>query len=307
MSKKILCMGAINIDLTMYATCIPKPGETVVTDNFSTFPGGKGGNQAATIGKLGGTVAFFTKMGKDSFSNQLKENLKDSGVDISPIIVSAGLTSGIAMIMVDANAQNSIMFTPGGNADLSVDDICQHEDLFSEYDILEITLEINPDVAYEAIRIAHKHDMTVVLDPSPMPITGIPDRIANMIDYIKPNEIEAELLTGIPVKDEKSARKSLDSLIKKGFKHPILTVGSRGLYTYNDDETLITLRPYPVTAIDTTAAGDIFLGAFTVSLAQEKTFLECLEYARAAASLSVTKKGAQTSIPTKEEINALLA
>ncbi|MGI5173503.1 ribokinase [Treponema sp. OMZ 840] len=306
MSKKILCMGAINIDLTMYASCIPKPGETVVTDNFSTFPGGKGGNQAATIGKLGGNVAFFTKMGNDSFSNQLKENLKDSGVDISPIIVNAGLTSGIAMIMVDANAQNSIMFTPGGNAYLSIDDICQYEDLFSEYDILEITLEINPDVAYEAIRIAHRHDMTVVLDPSPMPITGIPDRIASMIDYIKPNEIEAELLAGIQVKDEESARKSLDSLIKKGFKHPILTVGSRGLYTYNDG-TLITLRPYPVTAIDTTAAGDIFLGAFTVSLAQEKTFLECLEYAIAAASLSVTKKGAQTSIPTKEEINVLLA
>ena len=305
MKKKILCMGSINIDLVMYAAKLPRPGETVVTDNFQTFPGGKGGNQAVAASVLGGDVKYFTKLGSDEFSRQLSAAQRENGVAVEDILYIEGETAGIAMIMVDESAQNLILFTPGANQLLTPEDVRNSASVFDGCDILEITMEILPETVYEAIRIAKSKNMTVILDPAPAPKNGIPKEIACMVDYIKPNETEAEILTGVPVTDTDSAIGALKILQEMGFAVPIISLGEKGAVTISEGDVYIE-KPLPVKSVDTTAAGDIFLGAFTAALSSEKAFGECLEYAKTAAALSTMKKGAQASIPTRDEVEAYL-
>ena len=188
MNKKILCMGSINIDLVMYMEHMPLAGETVVTDNFSTFPGGKGGNQAATAAALGADVSFFTKLGDDGFSKELTTELNSRGVNMSKVMYLPGETAGVAMIRVDASGQNAISFTNGANGKLTAEDIVEHQELFDEFDILLITMEIPKETVYEAIRVAKSKGLVVILDPAPVPAEGIPIEIAKLVDFVKPND-----------------------------------------------------------------------------------------------------------------------
>lgn len=304
-NKKILCMGSINIDLTMSMRKLPKAGETVKTDNFTTFPGGKGGNHAATVSLLGGSVSFFTKLGDDVFSRQLIEGQKKYGTNIDSIEIIPGQTAGIAMIRVDADGQNSISFTPGANALMSSEDIEKHEELFANNDIFLSSMEIAPDTVYSAIKMAKKHHMTVIIDPAPAPAEGIPDEILSMIDYIKPNETEAEILTGIRVASKTDAAKAALIIRRKGVCNPIITLGSNGLL-YLENEHPCYMQAIKVNTVDSTAAGDVFIGSFTEALSEGKNFQECILFARAASALSTTKTGAQTSIPLKSEVFKLL-
>lgn len=304
--KKILCMGSINIDLTMFAKELPKPGETIKTDNFQTFPGGKGGNQSATIGKLGGNVKYFTKLGDDLFSKQLLEEQEKLGVDTSAILRAKKDTAGIAMIMVDSHAQNSILFTPGANAKLTPEDVLNNSAVFDECEILEITMEIPTDTCYQAIKIAKEKGLTVVLDPAPAPQDGIREDIYKLIDYIKPNETEAEILSGIEVKDIDSAIVSLNKFKSLGVKHPIVSLGKNGCVFENENKEIKHVDVVDLNSVDTTAAGDIFLSGFTYALSNGKNIEECIEFANAIASISTTIKGAQTSIPTLEQVNNLI-
>lgn len=299
--KKILCMGSINIDLVMYMDRMPMPGETLVTDNFRKFPGGKGGNQAAAASILGGDVVCFTKLGDDEFSRLLIQEQKAGGVDMNHVLVQPGETAGIAMIRVDGKGQNSISFTPGANRLLTPEDVRTNQKLFTMCQILLITMEIDCRTVYEAVRIAKEHGMTVILDPAPAPIGGIPEEIAHMVDYVKPNETEAETLTGIRVTDRDSAIAALKALKQMGFKSPIVTLAGQGAVTYMDERPLY-VPSFQVDSVDSTAAGDIFLGAFTAALAADKSYGACLDYARAAAAVSTTRKGAQSSIPTVQEV-----
>ena len=190
-------MGAINIDLTMYMHRLPLAGETIVTDNFQTFPGGKGGNQAAAAATLGAVVRYFTKLGDDAFSTQLMEEQKKVGVDTDYIIIEKGQTAGIAMIRADEGGQNSISFTPGANKLLTPQDVREHPEVFDGCDILLITMEIMPETVYEAIRMASERNMTVIVDPSPVPQgREIPADVIPLIHYAKPNETEAAIFTG---------------------------------------------------------------------------------------------------------------
>ncbi|MGD1818472.1 MAG: ribokinase [Pleomorphochaeta sp.] len=300
--KKILCMGSINIDLTMFTKDLPKPGETIKTDNFQTFPGGKGGNQSATIGKLGGDVKFLTKLSDDLFSKQLLEEQKKLGVDVSPVIIEKSDTAGVAMIMVDDKAQNSILFTPGANAKLTAKDVLDNSSVFDSCDILEITMEIPTETCYQAIRIAKEKGLIVVLDPAPAPKEGIPKEIYKLVDYIKPNETETEILTGIKVVDLDSAKKGLNELISLGVKNPIISLGKQGCIYKNKDNEIEFVKSVDMKSIDTTAAGDIFLAGFTYALSNDKSMKYCIDFANVIASLSTTKKGAQTSIPTLEQV-----
>lgn len=301
MGKRILCMGSINVDLTMFMDRMPEPAETVKTDNFATFPGGKGGNQAATIGKLGGDVGFFTKLGTDIFSKDLEEKLHDSGVDVSHIITVPGDTSGVAMIRVDKNGQNSISFTAGANAKVTPDDVRDNESLFNDIDILLTSMEIRPDTVFEAVKMAKSKGALVIVDPAPAPENGIPAEVAKLIDYVKPNEVEAEDLTGIHVQDEDSAECALAKLVEQGFHYPIISLGEKGSIAWDGKRT-IRIKPLEVDAIDSTAAGDIFIGSFTYAIAEGMDLESALKYANVTAAISTTCKGAQSSIPTAEDV-----
>jgi len=299
--KKILCMGSINIDLTMFTKELPKPGETIKTDNFNTYPGGKGGNQAATLGKLGANVKYFTKLGDDLFSKQLIEEQQKLGVDTSPIIIEKNDTSGVAMIMVDSHGQNSILFNPGANAKLSVEDVLNNQSIFDECDILQITMEIPIESCYQAIKIAKSKGMTVILDPAPAPKNGIPAAIYQLVDYMKPNETETEILTKIAVNGLDSAEKGINKFISLGVKHPIISLGKQGC-VYKDGDTIKLVEAIPMESIDTTAAGDIFLAGLTFALSKNEELSYCINFANTIASLSTTIKGAQTSIPTLSKV-----
>lgn len=305
MPCKIICMGSVNMDLCMYMQRMPEVGETVKTDNFATFPGGKAGNQAAAAGVLGGDVSVFAKLGYDAFSAQLTDELRQHGVSTDDLIFVSGDTAGIAMIRIDEQGRNSISFTGGANAKLSAADVREHADAFPENGILLITLELMEETVREAIMLAKEKNMLVVLDPSPVPQGGFSKELCALVDYAKPNETEAELLSGIRVCDMESAAAAYDKLTAMGLKHPIISMSDKGAFTRIDGKNYI-VEPKRVEAIDSTAAGDIFLGAFAVALAQDKSMAECLNYAKTAAALSTTRQGAQTSIPTPEEVEAAL-
>ena len=177
--------------------------------------------------------------------------------------------------------------------------------MFDGCDILLITMEIATDTVYEAVRVAKEKGLTVVLDPAPAPAEGIPAEIAAMVDYAKPNETEASILTGTKVTDMDSAVAALQALKKLGMKNPIVTLADKGAFTYVNGE-LYQVPVMKVDSVDSTAAGDIFIGAFTTALSQDKEFIKCLEFAKVAAALSTTRKGAQTSIPNVEEIEKIL-
>lgn len=305
MKKMIVCMGSVNMDLCMYMQAMPAVGETVRTDNFATYPGGKAGNQAAAAGELGGHVCVLARLGDDSFSSQLTEELRKHGVEDRYLIYEKGATAGIAMIRIDAQGRNSISFTPGANAAISPADVRANADAFEEGGILLITLELPLDTVREAMKLAKERNMQVVLDPSPVPEGGLPADLCAMVDYAKPNEVEAELLSGVPVKDFESAAVACERLMNMGIAHPVISMSDKGAYTCIDGKP-VQIAPVKVDAIDSTAAGDVFLGAFAVALAGDEPVERCLHYANTAAALSTTRKGAQSSIPTPQEVMAAL-
>lgn len=302
---KILCAGSVNMDLVMVMDHLPDPGETVVTDNFERYPGGKGGNQAVTASLLGATVTMLTKLGNDSFSKQLKNSLEKNGVNVNEILTDEKGTSGIAMIRVDSRGQNSISFTPGSNAKFSSNDVVEREKLFESGSIFLSTMEINAKTVYTAIRTAKKQNLFVILDPAPVPDEPFPSDIPNLVDVIKPNETEASSICGFKIDNEKTVIRGLHKLKEMGFRIPIITLGEKGVYILYEEET-VKIDPLNVKTIDSTAAGDVFSGALAVYLSKNKPLKESIEFANIAAALSTIKQGAQTSIPCLSDITHYL-
>ena len=305
LSGHVLCMGAINMDLVMFMAHLPGPGETVVTDNFSTFPGGKGGNQAVTTAVLGGETRYFGKLAQDSFSDQLIEAMSGRGVETDSILREPESTAGIAIIRVDASGQNSISFTPGANAHLTPQEVDENTPYFTPGAFLVITCEIDAETVYAAVRQARKQGMFVIMDPAPVPAQPFPADIPACVDVIKPNETEAFHITGIAVKDFETAEQAIRKMLDMGFACPVVTLGDRGAVAYVDGQ-IKRIDPIKVNVVDSTAAGDVFSGALAASLARGQQLDAALDFATAAAALSTTVQGAQTSIPSLEQVEDLL-
>lgn len=296
--KKILVVGSINMDLSIAVDSVPKIGETVLGSDFATVPGGKGANQAVAVAKLGGDVTFFGAVGNDVYADRLLDTLKEYGIAFKGEILP-DVTSGVAVITV-SGGDNMIILHGGANQAITPEMIRENETLFEEADMVLMQLEIPLDAVKEATLLARKHGAAVVLNPAPS--KHIPEDILKNVDMIVPNEHEAEDITGISVTDEESAAKAINKLKETGIGQVIITLGAKGC-AYNNGETIKFYPAQKVKAVDTTAAGDTFIGAVLNVLAKDGTLDEAVDYATKAAAITVTRRGAAVSIPYADEIN----
>lgn len=303
MDKRILIIGSLNMDIVIEMKRMPLIGETVLGKNLTYVPGGKGANQAYAAGKLRGKVTMLGCVGDDSLGQKLKENLAKSGTDVSYIKNIEGKPTGTAVIYVNDDGDNSIVVISGANEACDVEYLKQNETLFAENEYVMFQMEIPYETIFYGIRKASELGKTVILNPAPAP-DSLPEDIWEKIDYLTPNETELLKLTGQQEMTMHNIRNGARWLIDKGVKNVLVTLGDKGVLFVNDtEEKLFPARK--VTAVDTTAAGDCFNGAFITGLAEEMSFEEAIMFANLASSLAVTRKGAQSSIPGREELDEL--
>ena len=302
MSKSILIIGSLNMDMTIPVEELPQKGETILGGSPSYIPGGKGANQACAAGKLGGRVAMLGKVGRDQMGRALKENLAAAGVDVSHVEETSDAPTGMAVIYVDKRGSNSIVVIPGANACCDRAYVEANEALIAAHDIIVLQLEIPYDAVFAAVRLAKKHGRMVVLNPAPAP-DSLPDEVISALDYFTPNETELARIAGMAAGSAREAEAAGKRLVEKGVGTVLATLGEAGalLVTREEARLVPALR---VDAVDTTAAGDTFNGAFVTALAEGTPEAEAIAFANKAAAISVTRKGAQTSIPTREELDA---
>ena len=297
--KKILVVGSSNTDMVVKSRHLPRPGETVLGGDFLMNPGGKGANQAVAAAKLGGDVTFMAKVGEDVFGKEAKAGLEQYGINTSAILVDENNPSGVALIMVNDQGENSISVALGANGHLNPEDILQLVSFISNADIILIQLEIPLLTVEKVVALSAELGKKVILNPAPA--QQLSAALLSSIYLITPNESEATHLTNIEVTDEKSARQAAEVLRRIGVSSVIITLGEKGAYVFSDEvEELI---PAPKAhAVDTTAAGDTFNGALAVALSEEKSLKEAVEFANKAAAFSVTRLGAQSSCPTLADL-----
>lgn len=300
--KKIVVIGSSNTDMTILSDKLPLPGETVLGGEFIMGPGGKGANQAVAIKRLGGNVEFVCKVGRDVFGKNTLSLYQSEGFSTEHVILS-DKPSGVAMIAVDSNSENSIIVAPGANNDITPQDIESVAGLIESSDYLLMQLETPVETVMAASRIAHENHVKVILNPAPA--TALPDSIYSMLYLIMPNQHEASLMTGIEVTDRESAVRAAEVLHQKGVEKVIITMGAKGAVLYENDESVF-IEARRVKAVDTTAAGDTFCGAVCVALSEGHTLSEAAHFGAAASSLTVQKVGAQNSIPLRSELEEIL-
>ena len=296
---KILVLGSSNTDMTVRTAALPRPGETLIGGDFVMGPGGKGANQAVAARRLGGDAALVCKVGRDMFGDNAILHYEREGLDTRGILVSE-LPSGVALINVDAKGENSIVVAPGANMDLTEEDIERVSDRIRDADLVLLQLEIPIPSVLAAARIAHAGGAQVVLNPAPY--AEVPDELFRYVDLFIPNETELSAYTGITVCDRKSALGAADIMLARGVKKIIVTLGSKGSLIY-DGKEVCDVAACPVEAVDTTAAGDTYCGALCVGLSEGLTLQEAAVFASKASALSVTRPGAQNSMPYRKEIN----
>lgn len=295
MSKKILVIGSSNTDMTVKSEKMPAPGETVLGGEFIMGPGGKGANQAVAARRLGGDVCFICKVGRDIFGDNAVAGYDREGIDTSHVLRS-DKASGVALILVDKNAENSISVAPGANNDLTPDDIDSVADVIRASDYLILQLEIPVESVLRAAQIAHEAGVYVILNPAPA--CPLPAELFSYLSLITPNAGEVELMTGVTGElDDKVA-----ALRKMGVSDVIITLGSRGSYVAPAGSPAELVPALKVNAVDTTAAGDTFCGALCVALSEGKDLAEAARFATKASSLTVQKMGAQSSIPYRKDL-----
>ena len=299
MEGKILVIGSTNTDMTAFCSKMPVPGETVLGDDFTMGPGGKGANQAVAAKRLGGDVSFICKVGKDIFGENTIRHFLAEGLDTSGVMISSK-PSGVALITVDKDAENCIVVASGANNDYTVEDIRSCRETIEGCDILLMQLEIPVEAVVEAARIAHEAGKFVVLNPAPA--SPLPEGIFKYLSLFIPNETELEKYSGMEVHDEESAKAAAGSLIEKGVGSIIATMGSKGSLICHGGRTSF-VKARKVEAVDTTGAGDCYCGALCVALSEGSSLEEAAAFATKASALAVQKAGAQNAMPYRKEID----
>ncbi len=302
--SKIIVVGSSNTDMIVKVPRIPAPGETILGGKFVKAAGGKGANQAVSAARSGGNVTFVANTGNDNFGKEAIDGFKQEGINTDYIFVDKKTPSGVALIFVGEDGENSIAVASGANGTLTPSQIGKINKVISDGDILLTQLETPLETIEEAIKIANENGVTVILNPAPA--QPLSDDLLKRIDILTPNQPEAELLTGIKIEDTESAQKAASHLQSKGVKTVILTLGSEGAFVMSEDVQKV-IPGFTVDPEDTTAAGDTFNGALAVGLADGRSVEEAVQWAHAAAAISVTKMGAQPSIPNQEEIHNFIS
>lgn len=299
MSRGILVVGSLNMDMSVHMETMPAVGETVLGDGLGYQMGGKGANQACACGRLGGDVKILGCVGRDEFGSRQIESLGAAGVDALGLRQSPGLPTGTAVIYVDRNGDNSIVVIPGANRECGEQYLREQDELFRWCGIIVLQMEIPMEAVLYAARRGRELGKTVILNPAPAP-----DELLGLVDYLTPNETELAKLSGIAAVGQTDLKRAARLLIEKGVKKVLVTLGEQGALLVDGE----TERLYParqVESVDTTAAGDCFNGALATALAEGMAEDEAIRFANLAASLAVTRKGAQSSLPDREEVERL--
>jgi ribokinase len=297
--NRITVVGSSNTDMVIKTSKLPAPGETILGGVFFMNPGGKGANQAVAAARLGGKVSFIAKTGDDVFGKQARQIFEGENINTDYLMMDTGHPSGVALITVDAKGENCIVVAPGSNSYLSKEDIELAREQIIRSEIVLLQLEIPLETVAYTANIAYDAGKKVILNPAPA--TQISDEILSRLYMITPNEIEAELISGIPVTDIESAKLAAQHLFDRGVKVVIITLGSKGALLFTREKTKLIPSP-KVDALDTTAAGDVFNGAIAVAISEGSELEEAVEFACKAAAISVTRMGAQSSAPYRKEI-----
>ena len=298
--QQILVVGSSNTDMVIKAAHLPRPGETILGGTFFMNPGGKGANQAVAIARLGGPVTFICKTGSDIFGHQSQQLFEEEGINTSYVFSDSENPSGVALITVDEKAENCIVVASGANANLLPSDLAKAEEAIEQADLVLMQLEVPMETVRFVANIAWQKGKKVILNPAPA--HPLPADLLRHLYLITPNETEAEMITGVKITDETSAGDAARVLAGMGVQHVIITLGSKGALIYSDGKAEM-VPALKVEAVDTTAAGDVFNGALTVALSEGRSLKEAARFACKASAISVTRVGAQSSAPYRNEVD----
>lgn len=301
MKKGILVIGSLNMDLSIDLAKMPVTGETILGRGIAYKAGGKGANQACAAGKLGGRVRMLGCVGQEEFGQKLVKSLSESGVETDYIKESRDLPTGTAVIYVDDNGDNSIVVIPGANMACDIEYLKEQDEQFHWCDYVVLQMEIPYEAVWYSVKRAKELGKMVILNPAPAP-DEIPEEILSLVDYLTPNETEIIALNG---KSKDDIREGAEKLLSRGVSNVIATLGDRGALLVNRyGETFYPARK--VVSVDTTAAGDCFNGAMVAALAEGQSEAEAILFANIASSIAVTRKGAQESLPIREEVAVIM-
>lgn len=302
--KGVLVVGSANMDLVVFTENFPRPGETVFGNGFNMFPGGKGANQAVSCARLGALTFFIAKLGKDDFGKSLYASMSKDNIDLDCVIQDESSLTGTALISVDGKGENEIIVISGANMELSADEIENCANVFEKVKVVLTQLEIPIDTVKCVSELASESGAKFILNPAPAQL--LDPEILKRVDILTPNESELEILSCVKIENNDDIVTAARILIDKGVENIIVTLGERGAILVNEKE----IKSFPsinVKAIDSTAAGDTFNGALAYCLANDLSIVDAINFSIKAAAISVTKKGAQVSMPTIEEINSFNA
>ncbi len=299
MQRKIVVIGSCNTDMVISMDHLPLPGETLIGGEFFMNSGGKGANQAVAAARLGGNVSFIAKVGNDPFGKRALEQYRAEGIDVKHILTDPVQPSGVALIMVDAQGENSIAVASGANAHLTTKDLDNAKEILSRADIVLMQLETPITTVEHAANVAKRSGAKVILNPAPA--QPLPESLLQNLYILIANETEAEFISGTQITDMDSVARAADILCDKGVEKVVITLGSRGAFV-KERGNYHQIPGLKVKAVDATAAGDTFCGALCVALAEGKNLTEAVTFANRCAAVTVTRMGAQSSLPYRSEI-----